>query len=241
MKELLNVLNKNKIANLKTIYTLEKKQVSKYYIKNDSALIYFGDASESFNVHFCGNTKEDIEYMKQFLGPCDLRFGGIKEWILSLIKGEREYEYYEPCYQLYLPDSIELPRAGIDIEPVRPEDAELVDSKWPFKHEGSVQYMADRIKNGITGAVYENDKLLAWCLIHSDNSLGHIFVLDEYRGRNYAYNISLYMIEKIREKGIIPYIFIVQDNYRSINLAQKLGFTIFSKVAWVKFKECFYS
>lgn len=236
MNELLNVLNKNKIANLKTIYTLENKnnEISRYYIRNDSVLAYIDEGPESFNVHFCAFMPEDVRYLSQFLEVGDNSFAGTQEWVLRMIKGNREYEYYEPCYQLYLPDSVELPPADIDICPIRPKDVDLVDSKWPFRHERSLEYMESRIKNGITGAVYNKDKLIAWCLTHGDNSLGHIFVLDEHRGKNYAYNISLYMIEKIREKGIIPYIFIVQENYKSVNLAQKLGFVIFEKVAWAK-------
>jgi predicted GNAT family acetyltransferase len=75
--------------------------------------------------------------------------------------------------------------------------------------------------------------LVAWAVTHDDGSLGMIYVLDDYRRHGYAKDITISMVEKTRRLGRYPFVHIIKDNEKSLNLAQGLGFEKVSSVVWM--------
>jgi 8-oxo-dGTP diphosphatase len=61
-------------------------------------------------------------------------------------------------------------------------------------------------------------------------------VLEEYRGRGYAYDLTVYLIARLREQGRIPFVQVEDTNRKSMNLALKLGFRKDRRIHWFKVK-----
>ena len=64
------------------------------------------------------------------------------------------------------------------------------------------------------------------------NVVGFLHVLEAYRRKGYAYDLTVYLIHKLRAQGTIPFVHIEETNIKSMNLAMKLGFRKDRRVHW---------
>ena len=64
--------------------------------------------------------------------------------------------------------------------------------------------------------------------------MGLLFIFPEFRRRGYAQELESFQINAIIAEGRTPYAHIIEDNYKSIALQQKLG-AVFAddKVVWM--------
>ena len=69
---------------------------------------------------------------------------------------------------------------------------------------------------------------------HPEGSMGLLFIFPEFRRRGYAQELESFQINAIIAEGRTPYAHIIEDNYKSIALQQKLG-AVFAddKVVWM--------
>lgn len=99
-----------------------------------------------------------------------------------------------------------------------------------------VEYIQERINNGIGLGIYQDEKLVAWALTHDDGAIGFLNVLEEYRRRGYGYDVTIAMIKKLLEQDEVPFVHIEENNEKSMNLALKTGFRKDRRIHWIKFK-----
>ncbi|MBQ8885501.1 MAG: GNAT family N-acetyltransferase [Clostridia bacterium] len=72
---------------------------------------------------------------------------------------------------------------------------------------------------------------------HPEGSMGLLLIFPEYRRRGYAEELEGYMTNVILSEGRVPYAHIIEDNYKSVNLQKKLGFSVADeKVYWLRLK-----
>lgn len=238
---LLEILSKDKIKNIDLINRLKNKRniLLDSYICNDAVLVKLNDQEHEPNCFFGVKNKKDLEVLIKFLTDGDNWFSCLEAWIVPYIQNKRKIDYLESCYSLYLPNFKLLKKADkeVMVSPIRPEFAKLVNDRWAFKDENSVSYIESRIEEGITAGIYDDNKLVAWCITHDDMSMGSMWVEPEYRRLEYAFAITNYMVKRLREIGEIPFIHIVEGNLKSLNLAKKIGFIEGERVCWVGFKK----
>lgn len=77
-------------------------------------------------------------------------------------------------------------------------------------------------------AGYADGKMAGFIGLHSEGSIGMLHVMDEFRGRGYAWDLSAHMINSQMAAGAYPYGQVYYDNAASIALQKKIGMT-FSK------------
>lgn len=239
----------NDLIKLEEILKTEKKYLSAYSrYKNDRLESYVREGN-SYILRFVGarneeNTTTTIvsdseEEMRKLVPHLDKRdhfFSAVQSWILPILEETREFSWKEPCRMFYMPDNVEFKAPVNKVEPIRYEDANIVNNNWTYGSDESLPYMQERIREDISGAVYVHDKLVSWCIVHADGSLGSLFTFPEHRRSNYAYDITSYLITKYREQKRVPYIFCVENNDKSIPLAKKMGFEEVCKVSWFGLK-----
>lgn len=75
-----------------------------------------------------------------------------------------------------------------------------------------------------TVAAYEGDKMVCWCLIHDNGSIGPLFTLPEYRGKRIAVAVTCELITQMLKKGIRPYSYVVKGNTASERLSPHTTF-----------------
>ena len=73
-------------------------------------------------------------------------------------------------------------------------------------------------------------------MTQDDGGMGFLHVLPECRRKKYGYNITLLLIEKIRRKGKIPFVYIEKENMKSINLVLNLQFENQKGLHWFQLK-----
>ena len=80
---------------------------------------------------------------------------------------------------------------------------------------------------------YLGGRLAAYAGVHSEGSLGMLYVFEEYRGMGLSKQMSRFMVNNQLKKGRLPYAQVFCDNTASLGLQRRNGMT-FSEgvIAW---------
>ncbi|HPG92187.1 MAG TPA: GNAT family N-acetyltransferase [Clostridia bacterium] len=105
---------------------------------------------------------------------------------------------------------------------VKVKNYKIVKSKYAYPV--TLKEIAYCGKKYPTSAIYDGDKLVCWCMVHRNGSLGPIYTLPEYRGKNLAVYVTNDIVKKILQKNMRPYLLIIVGNTSSENLSKKVGF-----------------
>ena len=142
--------------------------------------------------------------------------------------------------------SLSLPE-GVVIRSLTQKDADLVNSCWEYKSDGSlemIQRMIAMSEGGCVG-VSVHGKLVSWMLRYLDGSIGMLFTNENYRRQGYAAIVLRGAVCDIRTKSrkhksddgsmerMISYI--VDSNDASKSLYSKLGWRRVADADWVGF------
>ena len=126
-----------------------------------------------------------------------------------------------PCYQgVYLkktpfyPDTKEL-----EVRLLHEEEAKSAAALYGFSVEEAIEH----IRLGLIYGGFVNNELAAMIGMHLQGSMGLLFVSEKYRHRGYAEIMEKYTIDRILERGLVPYCQVVEGNTASLALQSKLG------------------
>ncbi|XP_031418294.1 glycine N-acyltransferase [Clupea harengus] len=119
---------------------------------------------------------------------------------------------------------------GCQIQPLRPEHAELVNSTWRYGGDPNSY-------NSVLGYITHHPNLsvipedgptgggpVAWVLLYHHCALGLLYTLPQYRRRGYARTLVSRVSEMLLEKGYPVYCFVDETNHASCRLFRSLGF-----------------
>lgn len=124
----------------------------------------------------------------------------------------------------------------LEIRNLKIEDATYIYNNYDYQEFTSIEYISERIENGIGLGIYKDNKLVAWIITHDDGAIGFLNVLKEYRRKGYGMELTVAMIKKLRELGEVPFVHIEMDNKKSMNLALQIGFTKDRIVNWFEIR-----
>ncbi len=160
-------------------------------------------------------------------------FSGVEESIARKIRSKHQVNWESLCRLYYLPkENLDLKLIKNKAEGVRLEDAELIDLKYTYRNDHSLEAIREDIKNRPSSAIYIDGKIASWVLVHDDNSMGIMYTLEEYRRRGYGVDVSMALAQKIIEAGKTPFLQIVRSNTMSPGLAEACGFVEIGSVEW---------
>lgn len=160
-------------------------------------------------------------------------FSGVEEGIARWIRGKFKVEWESLCRLYYLPKENFKPQLiKSKVEPARIEDAELIDNYYPYRNNYSLAAIKEDILYRPSAAIYKNNEIASWVLVHDDNSMGIMHTKEEYRRNGYGVDVTLSLANKIFEEGRVPFLQIVRSNGMSPGLAQKCGFVEVGNVEW---------
>ncbi len=136
------------------------------------------------------------------------------------------------------------PEAGMISDGSRMADSEVTDLTIPdapvlynnsdYKEYISIDYIEERILNGIGAGIRKDGRLVAWALTHDDGAIGFLHVLGDYRRRGYAARITEAMVSRLIAAGEVPFVHIEESNVASMGLAVKAGFRKDRRIHWIK-------
>ncbi|MFZ5353266.1 MAG: GNAT family N-acetyltransferase [Bacillota bacterium] len=164
-------------------------------------------------------------------------FSGTDKAIAARIKARYELDWENPCTLYYMPaENLNRGLIKSKVSSVDIKDAQTIDYFYQFRNRWSLEAIKKDIKLRPSSAVYIDDDIACWVLVHDDNSMGIMYTKDEYRRKGYAVDVTIDLASKIIEQGKIPYLQIVEGNSMSPGLAHKCGFLRCGEVTWFGIK-----
>ncbi|MCK4806335.1 MAG: GNAT family N-acetyltransferase [Candidatus Aegiribacteria sp.] len=228
-------LKKDTIRNLNMLYFMETNPVHTLERTGDSVLMR--GTSDHRWVYISSPDEQELRALSARLTGEDRYFAVIEDWMLPVITSNRKIEWQLSCMKLVLPEEVafsEIPLTGIT--PLSVDDVQYLHENSIYQSFSSPDYIRERIQRGPGAGIRESGQLVAWILTHDDSAIGFLHVLEAHRKKGYAYNLTVHMIQQLRQRGRIPFVQIEESNIKSISLAQKLGFKETYKVNWLSLK-----
>lgn len=233
-QQAIEILRRNEIYNLSIIGFITENQPEKIVGEGGSILVQ-GSADERWIYSYAGNNKEFSGLLNQ-LKPNDKYFGALDEWQVETLKARGKVEWLLNAYQFHFPSGAALPGNKVKTRRLTVKDSEYLLSQSNYKSLITVKYLNERIQKSISAGIEVNGRLVAWGLTHDDGSLGTMHVLEDYRKKGYAREISFSLIRQCREEGKIPFLQCEVKNIPAQNLVESIGYLRDRSVSWMKLK-----
>lgn len=218
----LKKLETDRIKNISIINFIKNNKMLSVDIIENSVLVR--GISDRKWVYISCPDEDELRYLKKRLDPEDNCFGAIDDWMVPFLTEGKKLAWDMSTTKFYLPDNIRLPTFENKTIELTEKDVQTVFNNSEYKEYISPEYVAQRIKKGISAGIYENEELVSWAITQDDGAIGFLHTLREYRKKGYGYIVTLSMTEKLRRKGELPFAYVVESNKKSIGLLQKLGF-----------------
>lgn len=110
------------------------------------------------------------------------------------------------------------------VEKLTLADAIEVNNYYTYKTEddSSLTELKESIAKRDTACIRINNELAGWCLVHAEQAIGPLYIKQNYRGLGLAKIISAKLIDNLFNKGITPYLHIVDNNNKSLSLIEAI-------------------
>lgn len=232
INETCRLLLKDKLRNINMINFMKNYPI--FSIDTEGQSVMVRGRSDNDWVYISSQSEEEFLKLTKRLNENDQNFAIIEDWMMPHIIENRSTEWILSCMKLYLPDDAVLTENKIDTVKLSTDDAEYVFEKYDYREFTSIEYIKERIENGIALGIYEDGILAGWIITHDDGAMGFLNVLPRYRKSGYGFELTLSLVKKLRAIGEIPFVHIEEDNEKSMNLAKKTGFILDRRIHWFK-------
>jgi 8-oxo-dGTP diphosphatase len=233
-QEAVRFLKKNEIYNLSIIGFIKENSLQRLIRKGNS---YLAQGSEAERwIYFSSEDEREFTDLLQNLNAEDKYFGAVDKWQLAHLTKGKEVDWLINAFQYHYPVDKEIPGNKYKVQKLTQKDSEYIFSQSVYKDVLTVEYLSERIEKSVSSGIRENGKLIAWALTHDDSSLGSMHVLEEYRGRGYAKEITISLIRQCRAMGKIPFLQCENKNIPAQKLVEGIGFVKDRNVSWLKLK-----
>lgn len=230
----LDKLKTDLINNISIINFINNNKIFSVDVIGNSILVK-GESDRKW-VYICCPDKDRLNILKRYLDADDINFAAVDEWMYPVLTEGKKTEWELTAIQFYLPEDVLPQPSEFETVSLTKGDAEIVYENSDYKKYISLEYVTDRIVNGISAGIYVNDNLVSWAITQDDGAIGFLHALDDYRNKGYGFSVMLSMIEKLREGGQLPFAYAEKDNEKSLNLLLKLGFRKNKSVRWFEIK-----
>ncbi|MTI94080.1 MAG: GNAT family N-acetyltransferase [Firmicutes bacterium] len=200
-----------------------------------TALLVRGESDRKWVCFYCPD-RADFPELCKHLNSGDKHFAMVEDWMLPILGKNKTIKWKMSSQKLVMPLNVPLPAPEHHVQTLGPEHAEYIFAHWPYADVSTPEYTRERLEKGISGGVFDRNKLVAWAATHDDGTLGFMTVLPEYRNRGYALAITLDLIARQRRQGIPSFVHIESENKKSLALALKLGFVSKGNIHWLEYR-----
>jgi 8-oxo-dGTP diphosphatase len=230
----LAILDRDKTTNANIINFIKSYQVTDFIIDGNSVLCK-GKSDRTW-VYISSKNKAEFEKLYSQLNNEYKAFAVLDDWMVDYILEKNELVWRLDCEKLVYPKDSSLEDNVENIRPLRESDAKYIYVNSKYQDFTPIDYIKERIMQGVGFGIEKEGKLVAWILTHDDGAIGFLNVLEDYRRKGYAKELTLAMIRELRKQDQTPFLHIEKDNYKSMNLALKMGFEKFGKINWIEVK-----
>ena len=232
-KDLISLLEGDKLKNINMLNFIKDNPVRSLERIGNSVLMR--GESDCIWVYISCPDEPELEGVLGRLTPDDRTFAAIEDWMVPALTAGRRMAWRLSMVRLVLPEEVALPKRHFPhIVPLSPDDADYIYEHSVYRKVTRPEYIRSRIIGGPSAAVYESKKPVAWLMTQDDGSIGVLHVVQDHRGRGYAYDMTVYLTLKIREQGRVPFVHVEETNIEALNIVLKLGFRKDRTLYWFK-------
>lgn len=128
------------------------------------------------------------------------------------------------CFQAAYLDKFKLDvKEELEIKQLEQNQVKVVLEHY---HKLSHNEVQEIIKNGNLFGGYRDGKLVGFIGNHLEGSIGLLEIFPPYRRLGYGTILESYMVNRMLEKDLVPFVQIETNNEKSLALQNKLGFKI---------------
>lgn len=231
-KNILEYLKENPIENANIIHFIESYPVHSLE-KIGNSVVAKGTSDRDW-VYISSKSSLELKMIQNHLTAQDCNFAVIEDWMVPILCGNRNIKWKLSTLRLFLPETVPLPAPLLHPSPLTVKDAEFIYYHSAYQQYLSVDYIGERIRNGIDSCLREGDNKppFAWALTQDDGAIGFLNVLPERRNKGYARAVTIDIIQKVRAQKRLPFVLIEADHFPSMRLALSLGFVQDRTVSW---------
>lgn len=229
----IHLLEKDKYRNINMINFIKNYPVHTIDIIGDSVLIR-GRSDEDW-VYISSESRDEFHQLLKGLDEEDKCFAILEDWMLPSIMKDREIRSQLTSMKLVFDSRTPLPSVQSTVVSLSASDAPYIYENSKYKEYTSIEYIQDRINNGVGLCIHEDGKVVAWAITHDDGAIGFLNVLEEYRRKGYGTDVTVATIKRLLESDEVPFVHIEEENHKSMNLALKAGFNNDRRIHWIKF------
>ena len=233
-REAIESLKRDGIYNLSIIGFINETPLEKI-IRIGNSMLVKGRGGDKW-IYLYGNDNNQFGELIKNIRDDDKYFGALDDWMIPYITENNETDWLVNAFQFHFPAEKEIPENKVETKRLTTSVSEYIISQSMYKDMLSVGYLNERIEKSVSAGIYNDGKLVAWALTHDDGSLGSMHVLEEYRRKGYAREISISLIKQCRELGKIPFLQCEAKNLAAQNLVKSIGYVQDRKVSWLKLK-----
>ena len=231
-KIILEHLKKNQCDNLNIINFIESYPIHHFERVGDS--VFIKGTSDRKWIYISSKCKKELQLIKNKLAKEDKCFAIIEDWMLPILTDGVKVKWKLSTARLVLIRDVDLPKSTCKTENLTLEDSKFIYDNSDYKEFLSIDYIKERITNGISSCVRIKGNPVAWGMTQDDGAIGFLHVLPEHRKNGYAKAVTLDIIKKVKNAQEIPFVHIEESNENSMNLAMGLGFQKDRVVNWLE-------
>ena len=231
-KVLKNYLNQDKKKNISILGFIRNHPVNKVLQEGDTILSL--GLSDCLWAYISSNDKQELQNIIENFDYETNYFASLENWMIPIVTKDKEIDWQLSTYRYILPDHLKVDSVSYLIKELDETDAEYIYNNINYKDFTSVDYIKERIQNGVSAGIFKDDELAAWGLTHDDGALGFLHVKPDFRGQGYGKNIIKALIQKRRKLNKPVFANIEPDNIKSKNLFISLGFLFDREISWIK-------
>lgn len=228
--KIIEFLIKDQVNNINIINFIENYPI--YYIEKVGNSVIVKGKSDRDWVYISSKSEEELKIIKSMLNNEDKNFAIIEEWMIPTLTKGNKINWKLSTTKLVISNETSIAKPKYNVSKLTVNDAEFIYENSEYKDFISINYVSERITNGVSSCIRYMDKLIAWAITQDDGAIGFLHVLSQYRKMGYARDVMLDLIDKVRDEGKIPFVHIEEDNKKSMSLAIGLGFKRDKIVNW---------
>lgn len=231
--KIIEYLIKNEINNINIINFMANYPI--YYIEKVGHSVIAKGTSDRNWVYISSKSKEEFTMIMRGLDNSDKNFAVMEDWMIAILKEDNKMKWELSTMRLILPHGTSIPGPEQSVSKLAVSDAEFIYENSDYKDFISIQYIIERITNGVSSCIRHGDTPIAWGITQDDGAIGFLHVLPEYRNIGCGKDVMVDLIKKVLDQRKIPFVHIEEKNEKSMRLALSLGFEKDKVVSWATF------
>lgn len=216
-QQVIKHLSKDKRNNIHIMECLARGNGEILYSLGEDIAVYYRESST------CMVKASSPKSGKRLLENCpdDIGWYVVSQKYMRELLSEQGYKEFCECIQFLYTRREPLPVGHKDIRKLGLESLEYICSHYD---KGSSAYVKDRLLAGVMYGAFVENHPVGFIGMHDEGSLGMLYVEESYRGRGLAASLEAYSVNRMLERGWIPYGHVIAGNVASMKLQEKLGF-----------------